>query len=193
MSIRLVVGLGNPGLSYEKTRHNVGFWFVDLLTQQYSCDQKLRFESKFKGDVTSLHANDHPCHLLKPQTYMNESGQSVVSFMRFYKIKPAAILVTHDELDFPAGTAYLKFAGGHGGHNGLRNIIQHIGADFWRLRIGIGHPGNRDLVHDYVLSRPSVDQKERMIDSMHQVTPLIPNLLAGQFEQVMNQLHTESK
>jgi PTH1 family peptidyl-tRNA hydrolase len=191
VSIQLIAGLGNPGPSYEKTRHNAGFWFIHALTQQYSADQKL--DKKFQGMAGSFMVNDRRCFLLQPQTYMNESGSSIAKFIHFHKIPASQLLVVHDELDFPPGKACLKFDGGHGGHNGLRNIIQHIGADFWRLRIGIGHPQHKDLVHDYVLNQPTIDQKNQILASIDKIIPFIPALLEGHFEQVMCQLHTEPK
>jgi len=191
VSIQLIVGLGNPGRPYEKTRHNAGFWFVRALTEQFILEQPLKLDKKFQGMVGALMVDSKKYFLLTPQTYMNESGSSISKFIKFYKIPASSILVAHDELDFPPGKVCLKFSGGHGGHNGLRNIIQHIGADFWRLRIGIGHPKHKDLVHDYVLNKPSLDQKNQMEDSIQQVIPLVPHLLKGDFEQVMCQLHTQ--
>jgi PTH1 family peptidyl-tRNA hydrolase len=192
VSIQLIVGLGNPGRSYEKTRHNAGFWFVQALAEQFVLEQPLKLDKKYHGLVGAITVDSKKYFLLQPQTYMNESGISISTFINFYKIPPTNILVAHDELDFPPGKTCLKFGGGHGGHNGLRNIIQHIGADFWRLRIGIGHPKHKDLVHDYVLNKPSLDQKKQMEDSIQQVIPLVPRLLSGDFEQVMCELHTQS-
>jgi PTH1 family peptidyl-tRNA hydrolase len=188
MSIRLIVGLGNPGASYANTRHNAGFWLIDALTEPYATHLKL--EKKFQGVSGSFTYHTDRCFLLQPHTYMNESGLSIAKFIHFYKIRTEQILVVHDELDFPPGKTYLKFDGGHGGHNGVRNVIQHIGSSFWRLRIGIGHPRHRDLVHDYVLSSPTISQKKHIMHSIDQIVSVIPLLLTGHFQQIMCELHT---
>lgn len=193
MSIQLIVGLGNPGRSYEKTRHNAGFWFIQTLIEQFMLEQQLKLCKKFKGLIGTLVVNSKKYFLLEPQTYMNESGLSISKLMTFYKIPAAEVLIVHDELDFSPGKLCLKFGGGHGGHNGLRNVIQHIGSNFWRLRIGIGHPKHKDLVHDYVLSKPNLGQKKQMQESIQQMMPLVPSFLEGNFEQVMCQLHTQPK
>ena len=193
MSIQLIVGLGNPGRMYQKTRHNAGFWFIQSLISQFTVEQPLKLDKKYKGLVGKLVIDSKKYLVLEPQTYMNDSGFSIAAFINFYKIAASNILVAHDELDFPSGKIYLKFGGGHAGHNGLRNIIQHIGADFWRLRIGIGHPKHKSLVHDYVLKQPSLDQKKQINSSIQAILPLMPRLLAGHFEQVMCQLHTQSQ
>jgi PTH1 family peptidyl-tRNA hydrolase len=191
VSLRLIVGLGNSGKPYEKTRHNAGFWFIQTLIEQFTPDQQLKLDKTSKSLVSEVVIECQKCFLLQPQTYMNESGRAIAQFIKFYKIPSEKILVAHDELDFPPGKAYLKFGGGHGGHNGLRNIIQYIGADFWRLRIGIGHPKHRDLVHDYVLHQPKIDERQDIEYSIHRIMPLVPDLLKGNFEHVMCQLHTQ--
>ena len=148
-NIRLIVGLGNPGTEYEKTRHNAGYWWVDAIAAAKRASWKR--ETKFSGWTTRVVEGSGEFILLKPATYMNESGRSVSAVMRFYKIEPAELLVVHDELDLAPGVVKLKRGGGTGGHNGLADIVEALDTkDFWRLRIGIGHPGDKDLVADYV-------------------------------------------
>lgn len=186
--IALIVGLGNPGPKYQPTRHNVGFWFVDEFAASEAAT--LRAEAKFQGHVCKLSFNGQPLWLLKPRTYMNLSGQSLSALVRFYKIAPENILVIHDELDLPAGTIRLKQDGGHGGHNGLRNIIDHLGTkEFARLRIGIGHPGNARDVTNYVLSTPSQVDKNHIEEAIRDALNLVPEIIAGEFEKAMNELH----
>jgi len=151
MPIKLIVGLGNPGSEYAKTRHNAGFWWIDELCANERVS--LKAEKKFHGDAARLSMSGHDLWLLKPMTYMNASGRAVQALATFYKIVSQEILVVHDELDLPPGTVKMKHGGGHGGHNGLKDIVAHLGTpDFWRLRIGIGHPGEKGLVHPHVLS-----------------------------------------
>ena len=147
--IALIAGLGNPGPGYKGTRHNAGFWFIDELSQHYSLDFKL--ESRFQGEVANAQIKGLPIRVLRPVTFMNESGQSVASLMRYFAIEPGSLLVVHDDLDLEPGVARLKEGGGHGGHNGLRDLIRHLDSnDFVRLRLGIGHPGHPDDVTGYV-------------------------------------------
>ncbi len=188
--IRLIVGLGNPGPKYSETRHNAGFWFVEDLANQYRC----RFlpEKKFHGEVARINLEGNDIWLLKPETYMNRSGLSVVSLASFYKIAPENILVAHDEIDLKAGTARLKSGGGHGGHNGLRDIISHLGTkDFQRLRIGVDHPGSKDMVVDYVLKRPDAKDRQAIEDSISDALRVMPKVAAGDWEKAMHQLHTQ--
>src|SRR5262245_42141809 len=157
--IDLIVGLGNPGREYERTRHNAGFWWVDAIAS----DKRAHWtkQAKFFGHTTRVEEGGHDFWLLKPATYMNESGRSVAAVMRFYRIEPGALLVVHEELDLPPGTVKLKKGGGTGGHNGLTDLAEHLGTkDFWRLRIGIGHPGHKDLVADYVLHEARREEQE---------------------------------
>jgi peptidyl-tRNA hydrolase, PTH1 family len=189
-AIELIVGLGNPGPDYQPTRHNVGAWLADKLADH--AGTTLRSEAKFFGEVAKLTCFDHPCWLLKPSTYMNESGKSIAALARFYKIAPEAILVAHDELDFPAGTIRIKRQGGHGGHNGLRDTISQLHSqDFFRLRIGIGHPGNKDDVSPYVLSRPSKHDEQLITQSIDEGMDVISDLIAGNTEQAFHQLHSD--
>ena len=186
--IQLVVGLGNPGGQYEFTRHNAGKWFVRLLAEH--CQAQFKLETKFKAEVARTHIGNREIWLLSPTTYMNESGLAVGSFAHFYKIPAEAILVAHDELDLPVGTIRLKQGGGAGGHNGLRSVTNQLGSkDFVRLRIGIGHPGLKDRVHDYVLSKPKPADFEAMIQAMQDCGTVLDDMLAGDIEKAMNALH----
>ena len=188
-NIQCIIGLGNPGEKYTKTRHNAGAWFVDYLAHQEHVALKL--EKQFRGLLGEFSLNNQKCYLFKPTTYMNESGLSVSAFTKFYKIPIENVLVAHDELDFDVGVARLKKAGGHGGHNGLRNIIQQCGsADFYRLRLGVGHPGNRDEVVDYVLTTPSKADHQKIITSIEEAARVVPELLMGEFQKAFNQLHS---
>jgi PTH1 family peptidyl-tRNA hydrolase len=189
MGIRLIIGLGNPGAQYTATRHNVGAWFIDFLSQQEN--SSLRIEKQFRAHVGEFSHHGIKRFLLTPTTYMNESGLSVSAFAKFYKINPEEILVAHDELDFDAGVTRLKQGGGHGGHNGLRDIILHLNsADFYRLRLGIGHPGHRDDVSNYVLSNPSRDDRVEIIRAMDESVRVLPELLSGEFQKAFNKLHS---
>lgn len=190
--IALIVGLGNPGPEYVQTRHNVGFWLVHELVEKQKAS--LTLEPKFKGYVTQFEVNKKPLRVLLPNTYMNLSGQSVGAFCNFYKIKPDEIIVVHDELDLPPGTARLKMDGGDGGHNGLRDIISHLGTkQFYRLRLGIGHPGNRDDVSDYVLHRPSLDDKTKIMNAISHSLDILPDITEGKISHAMKILHTNAK
>ncbi len=186
--IKIIVGLGNPGKDYIATRHNVGFWLVDQLVKP----DIFTYDKKFSGDISRINLKLHPIWLLKPQTFMNRSGFAVKQLASFYKIFPENILLIHDDLDLPAGTAKIKKGGGHGGHNGLRDTINQLQSkDFYRLRIGIGHPGNKSQVSNYVLGPPSkTDHKliEQAIDNSIDVMGL---LIDGKIDQAMNQLHSK--
>ena len=187
--IELIVGLGNPGPKYEATRHNVGFWFVDNLAQ--SKGASFRLENKFQGESCQTTLDGNSLWLLKPATYMNNSGQAVRSLAQFYKIPADHILVVHDELDIPPGELRLKKGGGHGGHNGLRDIISHMGNnDFLRLRIGIGHPGNSRDVTNYVLGRAGVDEKIEIDKAIDDAMHYLPMVVDGEFQKAMNHLHS---
>lgn len=187
--IQLIVGLGNPGSEYERTRHNAGAWFIDALAGQHQVT--LRSETKFRGSVAKLSGSEASCWLLQPSTYMNESGQSVIAFANFYKIPPQSILVVHDELDFDPGIIRIKEGGGHGGHNGLRDITYHLKTgDFFRLRIGIGHPGSKDRVSPYVLSAPSSSDREKILQSIDEGLRVVPDLVAGEMDKAFRFLHS---
>ena len=188
-SVQLIVGLGNPGPKYAQTRHNVGFLFVDQLAR--SKGATFRPEAKFHGEVCKLHLGGHELWLLKPMTFMNRSGQAVAALARFYKIPPEAILVVHDELDIPAGQLRLKQGGGHGGHNGLRDIISQLGSrDFLRLRIGIDHPGTAREVTNYVLGKASPDDRISIEAAIDEALHSLPQILDGDLQAAMNRLHS---
>jgi PTH1 family peptidyl-tRNA hydrolase len=185
--IQLIVGLGNPGAKYTDTRHNAGFWFVDLLARE--AGQSFRLESKFHGYTCQL---PPPCRLLKPETFMNRSGQAVSALASFYRIPVTQILVVHDEIDLPPGTAKLKKGGGAGGHNGLKDIAQRLGSkDFWRLRLGVGHPGHRDDVINFVLNKPRQEEQTDIDDAMARSLNVMPMVLSGELEKAMNSLHSQ--
>ena len=188
-AIRLIVGLGNPGREYETTRHNTGYWWVDELARL----QNLRFknEAKFHGLTARGQLHGHEMLLLKPQTFMNVSGRAVGALAQFYKIAPAEMLVVHDELDLPPGVARLKMGGGHGGHNGLKDIIAHLGSkDFWRLRLGIGHPGDRADVAGYVLNDPRREERELIDEAIQRALHVAPLIVEGKTEAAMLKLHS---
>jgi peptidyl-tRNA hydrolase, PTH1 family len=189
--IQLIVGLGNPGPQYEATRHNAGFWWVDQVAGEHGA--RLNAEGKFQGIAGRLKQSDQETWLLKPSTFMNASGRAVAAIANFYKIPPQAILVVHDELDLSPGTAKLKKGGGHGGHNGLKDIAAALGTpDFWRLRLGIGHPGERHEVVNFVLKPPSRDEMHAIEQAMDSSTKILPMLLKGEFEAAMLKLHTKA-
>lgn len=187
MSISLIVGLGNPGTEYAQTRHNAGFWYVERLAQRYGIS--LKSESRFHGLTGRGQIEGHDVRLLLPSTFMNRSGQAVVPMAKFFQVSPAQLLIAHDELDLASGVIRLKSGGGHGGHNGLRDIVPHLGNEFHRLRIGIGHPGHRDKVTGHVLGKaPNAEQAllDQALDEALRLTDLI---VAGNISQAMNQLN----
>lgn len=189
--LRLIVGLGNPGAEHLRTRHNAGFWFVDALAQRGSA--RFGMESKLRGETAKVAVGGAPLWLLKPVTYMNASGASVGAALRYWKIEPEEMLVVHDDLDLPPGAARLKFDGGHGGQNGLRDLFAHIGhGKFHRLRIGIGHPGHKDRVTGWVLGRPSKVDEDLILDAVARSLDVLPLAVAGGFEAAMKKLHTTS-
>lgn len=188
-AIQLIAGLGNPGSKYEQTRHNAGFWFVDAVARRYNA--VFRTESRYKSDVTRCRIDGHDCRLQKPMDFMNCSGQPVASFAAFYRIPRQAILVVHDELDLPPGTVRLKKGGGHGGHNGLRDLIPKLGGnDFMRLRIGIGHPGHRDDVTGHVLKPAPRDERATIDAAIDAALQVLPDIVAGNTDRAMKELHT---
>jgi PTH1 family peptidyl-tRNA hydrolase len=184
--MRLVVGLGNPGTRYARNRHNIGFRSVEAIARRYGFPA---FRSRFKGELAEGVIAGERCLLLRPQTFMNDSGESVLAAMSFYKIPPAEIVVIHDELDLRPGKVRVKRGGGNAGHNGLRSIDALIGADYWRVRIGIGHPGIRELVHPYVLENFTADE-ERLIVAplLDAVAETIPLLLEGAPDAFMSEV-----
>ncbi|MEW6354369.1 MAG: aminoacyl-tRNA hydrolase [Pseudomonadota bacterium] len=190
--INLIAGLGNPGPEYERTRHNAGFWLVDALASQAGA--LFKFEAKFNGALCKYPVRgDGPardCWLLKPHTFMNRSGQSIAGVAGFYKIPVTDVLVVHDDLDLPVGAVRLKQGGGHGGHNGLRDIIAHLGDNFLRLRIGIGHPGKNSDVVNYVLQRAPAAEQKLLDAALDEALSAMPLILNGDIEKAMQQLHT---
>ncbi|MEW6037523.1 MAG: aminoacyl-tRNA hydrolase [Pseudomonadota bacterium] len=185
--VRLIVGLGNPGPAYDKTRHNAGFWFVDRLAAEHAC--VLREESRFHGRAGTIKVAE-PIHLLEPLTFMNRSGLAVAAMARFYKIAPEHILVVHDELDFGPGLVRVKRDGGHGGHNGLRDIMAQLGSGkFMRVRVGIGRPAGAMAVADYVLAAPPPVDRQAIFGAIDKALGCLPELLAGNVDQAMNRLH----
>lgn len=188
MSIKLIVGLGNPGEQYMFTRHNAGFWFVQHLAHQFNIE--LSFDKKFHGVTGRGQIHGHDVRLLLPLTFMNKSGQSVVPMVNYFNIDNDELLIAHDELDIPAGSIKLKTAGGHGGHNGLRDITPHIGNDFHRLRVGIGHPGHKSKVTDHVLSKAAPDEQIAIDSALSAAFEALPLLLAGDIEKARSQINS---
>jgi peptidyl-tRNA hydrolase, PTH1 family len=187
LPLTLVVGLGNPGPTYARTRHNAGFELVDELARRAGAS--LRHEGRHQGELGRIHIAGADVWLLKPMTYMNLSGQSVRSVAAFYRIAPQSILVAHDELDFAPGVVRLKEGGGAGGHNGLRDLIEQLGDEFWRLRIGIGRPADRDAVLDYVLGRAPAAEAELIHEAVLAAADAVPVMLTEGAQKAMNRLH----
>ena len=188
--IQIIVGLGNPGDRYEKTRHNAGFWLVDELARRYGGD--FRDDRRHQADIVRITIDGRDVRLLKPGTFMNRSGNSVRSLASYLKVPPEAVLVAHDELDLPIGTVRLKRGGGPGGHNGLKDVIAHIGRDFLRLRLGVGHPEHQGDVIDYVLSRPSRKEVEGIMTAVDMAADVMPLLLGEGEQKAMTGLHTQT-
>jgi len=189
--IKLIVGLGNPGSEYEKNRHNVGFWFVDELLRLDSSAEPFRSEKKFFAEQTKLSLAGHSIILLKPQTFMNRSGQSIKAIADYYKIAPENILIAHDELDIGLGVMRLKKSGGHGGHNGLRDTVNQLHSqNFMRLRIGIDHPGDKKLVSQFVLGNASKQEQELIYKGFDEVISVLPEVVSGNIDKAMNYLHS---
>ncbi|MGB1582086.1 MAG: aminoacyl-tRNA hydrolase [Nevskiales bacterium] len=188
-ALRAIVGLGNPGDKHAQDRHNAGFWFADALAERQGVAFKA--DKKLLGDISKLSLAGQDVYLLKPSTFMNRSGQAVQALMSYFKLKPAEILVVHDELDLPPGTARLKTGGGHGGNNGLRDTIAHIGADFRRLRIGIGHPGHKDRVLGHVLGRPNSDQQAAILSAIASGLQTLDIIMQDGWDKATQFLHTQ--
>lgn len=187
--IQLIVGLANPGKQYADTRHNAGAWFIEELARDNHA--ALRAESKYHGLHSLVKIHNQTCHLLIPTTFMNLSGQAVRACMSYHKIDPSAILVAHDEIDLPAGTIKLKFDGGDGGHNGLKDIIRHLGTkQFHRLRIGVGRPKNSSDVADYVLDAPSKSDRQSIDTAIAKAHTILPYLMEGEIQRAMQELHS---
>jgi PTH1 family peptidyl-tRNA hydrolase len=189
--LQIIVGLGNPGPEHLLTRHNAGFWFVDALARAQGA--QFRAHSRYQGEVCRVTLDGCDVHLLKPQTYMNRSGLSVRSLLDYQKSPPGEMLVVHDDLDLPPGTARFKLGGGHGGHNGLRDTIAHCGPDFWRLRLGIGHPGDRSQVIDYVLQRAAPVDEDAIVQGIDAALQALPVFIRDGAEHAMKLLHTQGR
>ena len=190
MTIRLLAGLGNPGPEYESTRHNAGFWWLDAVAR--TLGTRLAFDRTYQGLVARVNLpGREPLWLVEPQTFMNLSGKSVAGLARFYKILPEEVLVAHDELDVVPGQAKLKFGGSHAGHNGLRDIHGQLGTgDYWRLRLGIGHPGVKAEVINWVLKKPAPEQRTAMLECIDRTLKSVPALLAGEMDKATLIVHT---
>ncbi len=188
--IKIIVGLGNPGAEHQVTRHNAGFWLVDLLARRAGAE--FRDYRKFSGETARIVIAQREVTLLKPTTYMNRSGIAVRQLMDYFKIESCDVLIAHDELDLPVGTVRLKRGGGHGGHNGLRDCITHIGDHFWRIRLGIGHPGKKGEVLDYVLSRAPREQETALFDCVAEAADAVMAMAEQGSERAMTLLHTRT-
>jgi len=187
-ALKLIVGLGNPGADYARTRHNAGWWFLDALAREVGAS--FRSEPRRHGELARARIADRELWLLKPMDYMNRSGAAVTSVAGFYRIEPAEVLVVHDDIDLPPGVCRLKQGGGHGGHNGVRDVIAQLGADFWRLRFGVGHPGDRDLVIDAVLDRPTAAEQLAIDESLQRALTALPMMLRDGAQKAMHRLHS---
>ena len=190
-ALKLIVGLGNPGPQYRFNRHNAGAWFLSRLAADYHGE--LRAEAKFFGEAGRITLACHDLRLLFPTTYMNRSGQSVAAFCQYFDIAPQQMLVAYDEIDFDVGTTRFKAGGGHGGHNGVRDIISALGGanDFYRLRIGVGHPGNKSQVANYVLSDPGKQEMETILGDIDLAIRCLPHAIKGDWQTAMHELHTK--
>ena len=190
-SIRIIAGLGNPGEKYERTLHNAGFWFVDALADTYRGN--FRFEKKFEADICKVDMHGKDVWLVKPQNFMNLSGGPIRGVLNYYRLDVNDLLVAHDEIDLPPGTTRLKTGGGHGGHNGLRDIINHCGAEFVRLRLGVGHPGDKSQVTNYVLKNASTDVERAIEDNISEALAVMPDLIEDGLSAATKKLHTREK
>jgi PTH1 family peptidyl-tRNA hydrolase len=191
-SIRLLAGLGNPGSRYAQTRHNAGYWFADAVVRRWG--GTFRAANNFHGELADCEIDGERLRVLKPTTFMNESGRAVAAIANYYRIPIDEILVAHDEIDLPPGTVRLKRGGGHGGHNGLRDVIPALGdPNFARLRIGVGHPGHKDLVHGYVLKPAPADDQRAMEEAVERAIERFPEIATGNLNKVMNDLNRKPK
>jgi PTH1 family peptidyl-tRNA hydrolase len=186
-----IAGLGNPEERHARTLHNAGFWYVDELARRAGV--QFRYEKRFDADICRIALSDKDVWLVKPQSYMNLSGGPIRGVLDYYRLAVSDLLVAHDEIDLPPGTVRLKKGGGHGGHNGLRDVIKHTGSDFMRLRIGVGHPGHKDLVTDYVLKRASADVERAMLCNIDDAAEVMSMLLEEGIDKAMKSLHTQTE
>ncbi len=187
-SIRIIAGLGNPEDKHARTLHNAGFWFVDALARKY--EGSFRFEKKFDAEICRISMCDEDVWLIKPQSYMNLSGAPIRGMLDYYRLQVGDLLVAHDEVDLPPGTTRLKAGGGHGGHNGLRDIVQHCGADFLRLRLGVGHPGEKSKVTNYVLKRGAADVEAAIEQNIVDAIDVMPLLVDDDLSAAQKKLHS---
>ena len=187
--IDLIAGLGNPGKEYQNNRHNAGFWFIDYLANTHQ--SQFKAHAKLKSTICNIMLSGRPVRLVKPNVFMNLSGQALATVIRFYKVDIERVLVVHDEIDFETAKIRIKYGGGHGGHNGLLDIIRHLGKGFWRLRIGIGHPGSKDKVAPYVLANPKTDERLAIDSYFPKLSTLVEDMAIGEFQKVMGILHAE--
>jgi PTH1 family peptidyl-tRNA hydrolase len=185
--LKIIVGLGNPGPEHLMTRHNAGFWFVDALAGKFG--GRFRSHARYQGEVARIEIAGNEITLLKPMTYMNRSGLAIRALVDYLKVPVEQVLVAHDELDLPVGQTRFKLGGGHGGHNGLRDTITHVGPDFWRLRIGIGHPGDKSEVIDYVLRRAPKEEEEKILAAVGYAVEATQMFVEKGSERAMNWLH----
>ena len=189
--LNIIVGLGNPEDKYERTLHNAGFWFVDAVARKYG--GQFRYEKKFDAECCRVNIQGEEVWLVKPQSYMNLSGGPVRGVTDYYRLTPGGLLVAHDEIDLPPGTVRLKKGGGHGGHNGLRDVIKHCGADFMRLRLGVGHPGEKTRVTGYVLKRGSADVERALENNIDDAIAVLPLLMDDGLNAATKALHTKEE
>ncbi len=187
--LSIIAGLGNPEDRYERTLHNAGFWFVDEVVRRER--GQFRYEKRFDADICKLKIAGEDIWLVKPQSYMNLSGGPVRGMLDYYRLPGTGLLVVHDEIDLPPGTARLKKGGGHGGHNGIRDVIRHCGADFMRLRLGVGHPGDKDMVTGYVLKRGSSEVESALQKVIGEAADILPILVESGLNAAMKELHTK--
>lgn len=188
-TLGLIAGLGNPGDRYARTLHNAGFWFVDEVARRFGAE--FRYEKRFDAEVCRVTIDGADVWLAKPQSFMNESGGPVRGLLDYYRLTVQSLLVAHDEIDLPPGTVRLKQGGGHGGHNGLRDVIQHCGNEFMRLRLGVGHPGHKDQVTGYVLKRATPDVEAAILANVDQAAEVLPMLVGEGLNAAMKKLHTK--
>ena len=188
-AVTIIAGLGNPDDKYERTLHNAGFWFVDTLARKYGGD--FRYEKKFDADICKIKIDGNDLWLAKPQSFMNLSGGPIRGLLDYYRLDAANLLVAHDEIDLPPGTVRLKLGGGHGGHNGIRDVMQHCGRDFMRLRLGVGHPGVKSKVTSYVLKKGSADVEVAVEKNIDDAVAVLPILIKDGLNAAMKKLHTK--
>ncbi len=189
--VTLIAGLGNPEERYARTLHNAGFWFVDELAREYR--EAFRYEKRFDAEICRIRIHGEDIWLVKPQSYMNLSGGPIRGMLDYYRLTVPQLLVAHDEIDLPPGTVRLKKGGGHGGHNGLRDIIRHCGSDFMRLRLGVGHPGDKSQVTNYVLKRADNDTEQALNGNISDALAVLPLLVESGLNAAMKKLHTRKE